>query len=407
MTKDNVVDWKKGEDGVNLFTNARLNYTRQPISGISGAFDLWQCDLMDVSRWKASNAGVTFILVCIDVFTKYCFVAPVKQKSGPEMVAAFKDVFQQAHSLQYSPEAWIRRKLFPNKIQTDKGNEFKNSLVTKLFRDNEIHWYATEGDTKASMVERLNRTLRMRISRYMRLRNTLEYLGVLKSIVKGYNATRHSVIQLSPIEAQLSDKYDRHIWRTINGVAYRNIKSQECCNGHESDNLNKAGFYVAGTQRRNTVVFNNFKVGDYVRVSRIKQVFEKGYTPTWSFEFFIIRSIKQVPSNIPNNLLTVYELRDLKGENINGLFYAHELQSVRYRLGQVLPIEQVLASRNVPTGIRGKSRKEYLVKWLGWPAKFNSWEREKTIKEPGRLTNPSSQSTNAVLNSREKNVFTT
>ena len=62
-----------------------------------------------------------------------------------------------------------------------------------------------------------------------------------------------------------------------------------------------------------------FKVGDYIRISKYKNIFAKGYTPNWSEEVFIISKIK-------NTVPWTYVINDLNGEEIIGTFYEKELQ---------------------------------------------------------------------------------
>jgi len=61
-----------------------------------------------------------------------------------------------------------------------------------------------------------------------------------------------------------------------------------------------------------------FKVGDSVRVSKYKTVFEKGYTPNWTTEMFKIVKVQRT------NPVT-YLLEDCRGKFIAGAFYEYEL----------------------------------------------------------------------------------
>lgn len=99
-----------------------------------------------------------------------------------------------------------------------------------------------------------------------------------------------------------------------------------------------------------------FKVGDYVRMSEYRAVFDKSYTPNWSTAIFAIRKVQYNTDPI------TYLLRDAYyGANIEGSMYAEELQHVKYP-GEYL-VEKVLARRN------GLVR----VKWLGFGSEHNSW----------------------------------
>ena len=103
----------------------------------------------------------------------------------------------------------------------------------------------------------------------------------------------------------------------------------------------------------------SFLVGDEVRLSKAKQVFDKGYLPNWTEETFTV-------SQVMNTLPIQYKVRDYRNEEIVGSFYGPELQKVvrpeRYA------IERVIRRRRVRGG-----RMQYFVKWLDFGDEHNSW----------------------------------
>lgn len=125
---------------------------------------------------------------------------------------------------------------------------------------------------------------------------------------------------------------------------------------------------VYNNLRKNTrTSIPRYKVDDYVRVSRSKLFFEKGYTPSFSEEIFQIKSvIKSSP--------IVYKIADLKNEVIEGYFYEPEIQKVIYDEQAIFVIEKIIQQKRV-----GMST-QFLVKWRGWPNKFNSWVDEATVQ---------------------------
>ena len=102
---------------------------------------------------------------------------------------------------------------------------------------------------------------------------------------------------------------------------------------------------------------SKFKVGDYVRISKYKNIFAKGYTPNWLEEVFVVSKIK--------NTVT-YVISDLNGEEITGSFYEKELQKTSQK---EFRIEKVL---------KRKGDKLY-VKWKGYDNRFNSWIDKKDL----------------------------
>lgn len=112
-----------------------------------------------------------------------------------------------------------------------------------------------------------------------------------------------------------------------------------------------------------------FKVGDYVRITKHKHTFQKGYESNWSDEIFIITSV------ILRSPWVVYTLKDLEDESITGTFYEKELQKVTISPTSEYKIDKIIRYRK--SGVR----KEALVKWKGYPNKFNSWVLLSTIKK--------------------------
>jgi hypothetical protein len=102
-----------------------------------------------------------------------------------------------------------------------------------------------------------------------------------------------------------------------------------------------------------------FDKGDKVRISRARRTFRKGYLPSWTEEIFKI--VERVPTDPPT-----YKISDYDGEVVEGKFYEPELQRV-IKIDDTYKVETVLKTR------KRAGRLEYYVKWLGYPAKFNSW----------------------------------
>ena len=100
-----------------------------------------------------------------------------------------------------------------------------------------------------------------------------------------------------------------------------------------------------------------FLKGDKVRISVHKRMFEKGATANWSEEVFEVTDV------LPTRPVT-YQLRDFAGEDIQGGFYNEQLQKTDlniYRIDKIL-------RRRKRNGV-----KEALVRWSGYPDKFNQW----------------------------------
>ncbi|XP_043464116.1 uncharacterized protein LOC122499702 [Leptopilina heterotoma] len=103
-----------------------------------------------------------------------------------------------------------------------------------------------------------------------------------------------------------------------------------------------------------------YKIGDKVRVSKYKNVFEKGYTPNWTTEIF---TVDQVVSTQP----VTYKLKDYQDQPISGGFYEEELLKVKY--SDIYLVEKILKTRG----------NKVLVKWLGFDNSHNTWEDKANV----------------------------
>ena len=209
-----------------------------------------------------------------DVFSKYTWVAPLKDKRGISNVNAFQKIISKGG------EAESKGRHKPNRIWVDQGGEFYNKPFSRFLRINNIKMYSTYNEGKCVVAERFTRTLKNKIFKHMKAISKNVYFDVLEDIVKKYSNTFHRTIKMKPIDVT-SDSY----------VEY---------NEDSNDKDHK------------------FKVGDRVRISKNKNIFVKGYTQNWS-EVFIISKIK-------NTVPQTYVISDINGEPIAGGFYEKELQ---------------------------------------------------------------------------------
>ena len=311
--RDNVQEWLSFEDAYTLHKPVRRKFQRRRTI-VGGIDHQWQADLIDVQKLKKNNGGNNYLLTCIDVFSKYAWVVPLKDKTGGTLVQAFQEIFASGRK--------------PLKLQTDKGTEFKNRSVQKLLREEKIVFFTTQNEEiKASVVERFNRTLKERLWRYFTKSNATRYLDVLPDIVYAYNRSFHRSIQRAPIEVNFKNQED--VWQSLYG-------------GN------------AFPSKR-----NKLKVGDRVRISKARRVFKKGYLPSWTLELFTVDSVLRTTP-------TTYTIKDDHGEVLEGSFYEQELQKVGEK--DHYDIEAVLDQR-----LDKKGQREYLVKWVGYDSSFNQW----------------------------------
>ena len=117
------------------------------------------------------NKGIKYLLYPIDLFSKYAFVIPLKDKKGISIVNAFNKIIKQSG-----------RK--PSKIWVDQGREFYNTVFKKWLSDNDIIMYSTYNEGKPVVAERFIRTLKNKLYKHVTATGKNVYYDVLDDVVK-------------------------------------------------------------------------------------------------------------------------------------------------------------------------------------------------------------------------------
>src|SRR5258708_2393406 len=150
----------------------------------------------------AHNEGYKYILVVIDIFSRYAWAEPVKSKSPKDVKPAFERIFAQGRK--------------PFKIQTDQGLEFESATMQQFFNDRKIEQFSVKSQFKAAIVERLNRTLKAKMWTYFTHANTRKWLAILPKLVAGYNAALHRGIAMAPQE--VDKEVEMELWMRNEGL---------------------------------------------------------------------------------------------------------------------------------------------------------------------------------------------
>ena len=183
---------------------------------------------------------------------------------------------------------------------------------------------------KSSVIERFNRTFKNIMYKKFTENNNTIFYNIIDDLVNKYNNKYHSTIKMTPVEGSKKNNENK----------IKNI--------YNFDKTKKPG---------------KFKIGDRVRISLEKNIFEKLYETNWTEEIFVIYDIKY--SNVP-----YYYLKDLNDEKLEGTFYEQELQKTNFKKDNEYIIEKVLKTKN---------DKAY-VKWRNYDSSFNSWVNLDDIK---------------------------
>ena len=285
--------------------------------------DLMQADLIDMRSLSQWNNDIKWILIVVDTFTRKCFYRILRTKTGDEVLNAFKKIVEETGPF--------------NRLMTDAGSEFISSQFKSYLTSKSISF--TRGNPHAPHVERLNRTIQSKLYKYMTFNETKQWTKGISDVVKGYNDRKHSTIQMSPNQA---DK----IKNRAEVIKYLTL------------------YYEKSLRKRRAP---KYKVGDVVSLQKIKTVFAKGYEKVFTEELF---KVKEVHSKLP---IPQYTLTDWSGKEVlKGRFYENEMQLATY---DVYKVERILDERTNPDS----GETEVLVKWLGWPDRFNEWIPKENI----------------------------
>lgn len=314
---NHVKTWLKQQKTYTLHKPIRRRFPRRHTI-VAGIDQQWQADLADLQSLSKHNDQARYLLCILDVFSRYAWVVPLKDKKGSTLVKAFDRVFQERQPLS---------------LQTDKGSEFKNVTFQSFLKKQGIHYFTTDNpETKASLVERFQRTLKTRMWKFFTHRQTRRYVDDLPSMVHAYNHSVHRSIQTKPAL------------------------------------VNEDNEVLISSRSTLKPKRTHIQVGDLVRINKTKRTFDKGYLPNWTTELFKVTKVNMTRP-------TTFSIQDLAGEHIEGTFYDSEIQVIKD--DHIYEIESVLDRRTTRKG--GKTLREIKVHWKGYPKKFDSWIPEQDL----------------------------
>ncbi len=274
---------KEINDFVNNYT---INQLHKPVSNYklnfkfittNEPYEMLQIDLLDYTKYSTTNKGYKYILIAIDIFTRYAYAEPIKNKTPSSVLQAFMK--------------FNIKKL--TSIYHDSGNEFKGVFLKYLTDNNIIDLKAELGDHHSlGVIDRFSKTIKTVIEKYMSLDSTTKYYDELPKIVTAYNKTPHSALNnISPNNAFKGDGYDY--------VKIINQSKQE---------------YNKSLEKKLT---NKIKIGDYVRVKLKKKKFQKGYEITYSNKIYEVKEISGSKVILDDN--TKHSINDVILTNKNNI----------------------------------------------------------------------------------------
>ena len=142
--------------------------------------EIWSIDLADMIDYKISNnKEYRYIFIVIDNYSKYLWAIPLKNKYSQTIANEFSNIITTS-----------KRK--PNKLESDRGSEFYNSIFQNFLKSKSIHHYSRFTDKGPSIAERVIRTVRNLLKKPVFAKGKADWLPELPSVVKQYNNTVHN-----------------------------------------------------------------------------------------------------------------------------------------------------------------------------------------------------------------------
>jgi len=213
----------------------------------------FQADLMFLdAKYKKFNGGMNVFLVIIHVMSRYLYVYPMNNKKAENITKALEQFIDDA------------KKYPPTTIVCDHGSEFTSKAIKSFLSKHDIRLLTvnkTENDNShaTAIVERVIRTIREMIDKYLDVYKTNKYIDILPNLISNYNSSPHRSLGKAPTDMDEQDiKYMNDEIRNLNSDVYEKI--------------------------------DKIQPGQKVRLLVKKKGFQKG-GDTWSKQVFTIESI--------------------------------------------------------------------------------------------------------------------
>ena len=193
--KQATEDWLRTQRTYTLHKPARKRYSTRPYK--TGTIDQhWQADLVEMIPYANVNDGYRYLLTIIDLFSRFAWAVPLRDKTGGEVTRAFRQVFAQGRQ--------------PQRLQTDDGREFDNREFQQFLNLHNIRFFTVKSQFKAALCERFNRTLKVKMWRHFTHTGRYRWIDVLEQLMASYNTAVHRSLGISPV--QVTNNNEHELW---------------------------------------------------------------------------------------------------------------------------------------------------------------------------------------------------
>lgn len=241
---ENQVSFQLHKTTNNKRQNLKFIVAREP-------FEMLQIDLLDYQKYSMKNKGFHYVLIAIDIFSRFAFATPIKHKTPADVLEGFKSF-----------------DVIPKAIFHDSGNEYKGVFLQYINEKEIVDLKANIGDHNSlGIVDRFSKTLKTIIAKFMTENKTTTFYNHIDDIIDAYNNSPHASLgNNAPIEVFK----DKNVLQFVKQINWAKTK------------------YNMSLRNKN---INKIKVGDNVRKKIKKNLFKKGYEITFSKEVYKVEKI--------------------------------------------------------------------------------------------------------------------
>ena len=213
----------------------------------------FQIDLVFLEKGVTKESQKRYLLTCIDAATKYAWARTLKSKKAGEVLNAFEDILRESGD-------------DPETLLSDRGSEFKNRQFGPFCRARNIKVLFPMNEIKAGCVERFNKTLQVLAYKYLTEYNVPSFVRYLPKLLKTYNGRYHTVIKMTPEEAEK----DAEKLFSMYQQRFSKFKRKK----------------------------PRYRVGQKVRISISKDKFHRSYHPQFQVEQFLISRVHSMATSL-------------------------------------------------------------------------------------------------------------
>ena len=184
ISKSDIKKWLSKQTTYFLYRKVVRKFKRPKVIVPTKQYML-DSDTANYEKYASSNDGYKYIAVFIDTLSHYLYTVPLKTLTSHEMAEAMKKVFKSNK---------------PTLLRSDRGKEYGDKAA-KYMKDQQVKHITTSEHSKANYAERVIRTIKTKLGRYMAYNKNHRWIDVLPDVTESYNNTYHRTIKMSPKEA--------------------------------------------------------------------------------------------------------------------------------------------------------------------------------------------------------------